>query len=88
MAGAIKPEITKEHLERNAYVYVRETSRRGGVETRESSWCEHALRERASHFDWKEQRAETGRSWTSCRSQGRAQQLEVRRTWNPDCTRK
>jgi DNA invertase Pin-like site-specific DNA recombinase len=52
-------QITKEHLGRNAYVYVRETSGHEGVQTRERAACQYALRERAIHLGWKEERVVT-----------------------------
>jgi DNA invertase Pin-like site-specific DNA recombinase len=52
-------QITKEHLGRNAYVYVRQTSGHDGVETRERAACQYALRERAIHLGWKEERVVT-----------------------------
>jgi DNA invertase Pin-like site-specific DNA recombinase len=55
----MQPQITTDHFERNAYVYVRETSGLQGVETPESSACQHALRERAIRLGWKEERVVT-----------------------------
>lgn len=59
MESEMKPQITKEHLERNAYVYVRQTCLHEGLETRERSAYQYALRERAIHLGWNDERVVT-----------------------------
>lgn len=50
----IHPKITAHHLQRNAYLYVRQSTPRQVLENTESTQRQYALRRRASAFGWLE----------------------------------
>ncbi|MBM4364133.1 MAG: recombinase family protein, partial [Deltaproteobacteria bacterium] len=54
--GETHPRLTARHLERNAYLYVRQSTVRQVFENTESTKRQYALRERAVALGWPEER--------------------------------
>jgi DNA invertase Pin-like site-specific DNA recombinase len=59
MERDMQQKITAEHLERNAYLYVRQACRQETPATAEGTQRQYALRERAIHLGWKEEQVLT-----------------------------
>ena len=59
MERETREKITTEHLERKAYLYIRQSTLRQVVENTESTQRQYALRERAIRLGWKEEQVVT-----------------------------
>ncbi len=56
MIGEAHPKVTADHLRRDAYLYVRQSTVRQVFENRESTQRQYALRQRAVALGWPEER--------------------------------